>query len=197
MSAALGRPCQPGPNPGGLRRIRSGPVSGGGLTRRGRPGARRASPRTGPLPSGQRRLGRNREAWLGPRAEAPSGWWDASPERFAWVPAAGDQGSWAPWILGAVCQSPGAWGGGNSRVPPAWSPAGTRRLRQVSNLRPGMADSLGVQQGKAFPGRWVNPKTSLKAKRTESHQVPPTLILFGMEVSFKIPNNTLIIWRTF
>lgn len=89
--AALGRLCQPGPSPGGLRDIRSGPVSGIGLTRRGRLGARRASAGTGPLLRGQRGWGGTGSLGRAPCGAEAGG--TRRGERIARVPAAEDRGS--------------------------------------------------------------------------------------------------------
>lgn len=148
VSAALGRPCQPGPNPGGLRRIRSGPVSGGGLTRRGRPGARRASPRAGPLRSGEQGLGRNREAWLA-RAQCGGSFGLVGRVAREISPGFQQRSAGGRGRRGLSAGVPGL--GGNSRVPPAWSPASTRRPQQVSNLRRGNSGQPRSTAGKGVP----------------------------------------------
>lgn len=134
--AALGRLCQPGPSPGGLRAIRSGPVSGGGLTHRGRLGARRASAAgTGAPFRGASRAG----AEPGSLARARCGGSFRADETrrggVAGVPAAEDRGSRVQ-RLGAVCL-PASRGGEISACATCSSLASTRRLQQVSNLRRG------------------------------------------------------------
>lgn len=148
-------------------------MSGGGLTRPSRPGARRASPRSGPLRSGQQGLGRNREAWLGPSAEALSGWGDASPARFSWVPAAEDRGSWAPWAWSCLPASRG-WGEFTCAtcLEPGQHPAATAGFEPQL----GTEGNLGAQQGKGFPGRWVTPHPPNLQKRREPRDIQFTLL---------------------
>lgn len=98
-------------------------------------------------------LGRNREAWLGPGAEALSGWWDV---------ARGSRrgpGSGGPRVEGAE-----AWGGLSAGVlgrgdlsvchllVPGKHPATAGFEPQTGRRGEGTADHRGTQQGKWFPG---------------------------------------------
>lgn len=159
------QPRRPAPHPLGpsVRRRPDAPGSAGG--------AARESPHRAPSERGAGLGAEPGKPGSGPVRGALSGWWDARRQRDSPGFQQRSTGGRGHRGLGAVCGRPGARG--NSHVPPAWSRASTRRLLQLSILRWGTVDNLGSQQGKGFPGRWVNPKTSPKAKRTESHPSPP------------------------
>lgn len=197
--AARGRLCPPKPSPGGLRDIRSGPVSGGGgLTRRGRLGARRASAGTGPPSEGTAGLGRNRGSLARARCGGCGGF--GGERRVAGENRPGPGGGSGGWgdrgsrTQRAWCCLPASRGWENSVCATCLcrEPGQHPRLQQVSNLRP-----AGSTAGEGVPEQMGEPLTIPDAKRTEGHPGSATLSLFRTEASLKIPNNTSLIWRTY
>lgn len=141
----------------------------------------------GPPSEGPAGLGRNREAWLGPGAEALFGLMRRVAGESPGSRQRRTEGRGCRGLERSVCQRPGA--GRSQRVPPAraWlAPGGCSRFRTSDGggVEGTTADHRGAQQGKGFAGKWVNPLNIPDAKRTESPPGSSTLRLFGTEVIF-------------